>query len=216
MGLFDNMKDNAPISRRQDDGSGTYWQRIDDIKEEKSQAQVPYLKIYKTNIKLISASGDGREIQAGTTPTHAVFPSGKSTYAERDLKLLCKALFNLSREEAEQLRFTRGGLTKDQELANADVLYAKDKETRMRFPGGVDEFKAFLEAPTIGEIVQQRLFAGIVVEARCSVQPKAKKPNETYTRVDYVRSVPVEELAQKLTPAEIATFFPQGLTVEAK
>jgi hypothetical protein len=112
MGLFDNVKTGATVTgARNDDGPGTYWQRIDKVQvvsEKDTNSGRPFLRITKTNLHVIHA-----EPQLGKSPkgvgeqtTQAIFNDPRYHYFERDLKRLAQAIFGLSDSEANALPLT--------------------------------------------------------------------------------------------------------------
>jgi hypothetical protein len=108
MGLFDDIPANnasAGVEVRKDDKDGTFLQRIDCFKEEKSNDGVAYLKAYKTTVAVLDApKGMDRSNEVGEETTRAYFMLGKlGFYGVRDLKQLIQAATGKSDSEMKAM-----------------------------------------------------------------------------------------------------------------
>lgn len=103
MGLFDSMK-RGTVNGRNDDGPGTYWQRIDKVRvipASETQSKQEFLQITKTNIHVVAADPKGKAV--GEQVTQGIFNDPRYNYFDRDLRRLARAIFNMSDAEANKI-----------------------------------------------------------------------------------------------------------------
>lgn len=171
------FKAGARTSMRKDDKDGVYWQKIDQIKEEMTGEEQPFLKIYKTTVHVVKEKSDQG---VGDETTHALFPHARYNFFERDCKALVKAGLGLSGEEADSL----------------DV----NPKTQAHEPERIGKL-----------LLQDCVLHGAVLEVKVQVLPKQDNPEETFTRITYVRRVTNSELQETLPESVVSAHFPEGL-----
>ncbi len=193
MGLFDSYNDEASVSGgRQQDQTGTYWQRIDEIREAAMfKTQAPYLKIRKTTLHVVE-DPNGSAQGPGTETTEAHFP-GKYDFMERDTKRMIRAVLGLTTEETDSLNRAMiakilVGLTPEQEKAMAEKL-SLTKE----------------QVAELAEI-ENSMLVGRVAEVRCTRVPMKDKPDKFFVRQSYIREVSWDELVGTLGEERLKAF----------
>ena len=103
MSLYDKKYKNdatAESSSRSDNKTGTFWLKLDDLKEEKSADGLDYAKSYFTTVFVVDGDGD-QEVGDETTMAH--FHSQKHNFFERDMKKLLQMTKNMTSEEIKAL-----------------------------------------------------------------------------------------------------------------
>lgn len=202
-GLFTNMKPAKVTSARNDDGPGTYVQKIDDIRVERVGGDprgVPYVKVVKTNVAILDTA-EGKAKSVGEQVTHAIFRDSnpKYNYFERDMRRLMKAALPLTEDEANDLTTSAGVKAivagflpslsaedmKASEILSRDVAHLNDLQIFSALFANDTGFKAIRE-----------VMIDSLVEARVTVRPKAKKPTENFANVVYTRGVDVSEIPE--------------------
>lgn len=195
------FKTGVKVSTRKDDEDGTFWQKIDSIREEGTDpGETPRVGIYKTTVRVVREGAGSQSVGDQTTQAH--FPDSKYPYFEREMKQLLGTGLNLSVQDRNKLEGQDGIRTDDGEWEPAP----KGTTEKSKLPKG----RTF--EPGIGTLlVDMGILNGAVLEMKCVKMPKAKDPTEFFTRVTPIRRVTQAELEESLTPEQISEFFPEGL-----
>jgi hypothetical protein len=161
---------------------GHYLARIDAVREDKSSNKKgDFIAIELTIAKVLDATNTGPE-SVKQTP-HVVGETAA------DILMLANIAFE---GRAKAFAMAAGGLNESD--------FAQEE-----YPGQVIEQMVSPDQPLAGRLIE---FRAAMVVKRDSRQKDSVGPNDVYTRIDYIRRVPADEVPTVLGPDVTAKFFP--------